>query len=678
MRVGEHIMETARRPRIAIYTRVSSEEQAAEGFSLEDQRAHCLAKLDALYGENLYACELFSDEGISGKLGLYDPAKPKKRFRPDLTRLKDALDRGQFDAVCIYGLDRLSRNYSLLPKLIEDVFGDGSVKLISVREVGIDLETPTGRAMAQLLNTSNALICDIGGQICKDASLRRRSAGYPIRAPLGWRWKADKDPNGRRGIEPDPERAADVKFIISEALSGKGARTIEKELLRRGIKTAQGTDRWYKKLVVDILLQPQHYGLVHIGNGEHVRGAHYEDRFFDPEDFETTRRLLAERTGEPVQFESRPEHLLAGMIDCDACHTKMRARQAQGRHSYYICHCDPAQEQLGCRGNSLRTDWADREVLEHIHTFLAQPSVLAEARKQAAGMAGQDRKRLDGDRRRLQSQIEKTHEAALRWSRRYNEEEDISRETFRQLDQQYQSELAEAQEALAHVERQLSDAATDTDDWSAIEQALSDMRTLWEQLTPPERKQVLREIIDRVSLRKLEDGSSEIRIKPRFAPEHLVLVPSLRGQVLTKRQMEALWLLGQNPGRKWVAKQLGQTVQGLNCTIRAARRRLEAATVEEAIERGREIITPYAKWLDLQGRAQRLEGRAGQPKFTAQETRVLQALGEGLNGPQIAQQLRMQPNTLYVHFHNMREKVGAGTNKQLLDFAKRAGLMPQA
>lgn len=677
-------METTRLPRIAIYTRVSSEEQAAEGFSLEDQRAHCLAKLDALYGENLYTYELFSDEGISGKLGLYDPAKPKKRFRPDLTRLKDALDRGQFDAVCIYGLDRLSRNYSLLPKLIEDVFGDGSVKLISVREVGIDLETPTGRAMAQLLNTSNALICDIGGQICKDASLRRRSAGYPIRAPMGWKWKAEKDPNGRRGIEPDPERAADVKLIIGEALSARSARAIEKELIRRGIKTAKGTDRWYKKLVVDILLQPQHYGLVHIGNGEHVRGAHYEDRFFDPDDFETVKRLLAERTGEPAQFESRPEHLLAGMIGCDACQTRMRARQAQGRHSYYLCNCDPAQEQAGCRGNSLRADWADREVLEHIHTFLAQPDVLAEARRQAAGMAGQDRKRLEGDQRRLRGQIEKTREASLRWSRRYNEdnegEKNISREAFRQLDQQYQRELAEAQEALARVERQLSEVTTHAEDWSAIEQALSDMRTLWEHLTPQERKQILREVIDWVTLRKLEDGSSEIRIKPRFASEHLVRVPSLRGKVLTKRQMEVLWLLGQDPDRKRVAKQLGQSVGGLGATVMAARRRLGVATTEEAIERGREIIAPYVKRLDLAGRAQRLEGHARQPRFTQQETRVLQALGEGLNGPEIAKRIGLNSasSTIHVHLRNMREKVGAGNNKQLLDFAKKAGLMPQA
>jgi DNA-binding CsgD family transcriptional regulator len=148
---------------------------------------------------------------------------------------------------------------------------------------------------------------------------------------------------------------------------------------------------------------------------------------------------------------------------------------------------------------------------------------------------------------------------------------------------------------------------------------------------------------------------------------------------MTKRQMEAYWLLGQGLTRKRVAKQLGQTTNGLNCTFVSGRRRLGAATVEEALEQSREVIKPYVKWLDLEGREQRREGYGGQwPQFTPEETKVLAALAEDLKGPQIAERLVTKPSTIYVHLHNMREKVGAGTNKQLLDFAKEAGLIAQA
>ncbi|MEN6546022.1 MAG: recombinase family protein [Armatimonadia bacterium] len=671
-------MKTRSMPHIAIYTRVSSEEQVSEGFSLETQRLQCVAKLDEIYGENLYEAQVFSDEGVSGKLGLYDPAKPKKRYRPELTRLKHALDLGEFDAVCIYGLDRLSRNYSLLPKLIEDVFSDGSVELLSVREGGMECVTPTGRAMAQLLNASNALLCDIGSQVVKDASFRRRKEGYPIRAPMGWKWKAEKDANGRRGIEPDPEKLETVKFIISEFLAGKGARTIAKELMGRGIKTAKGTERWYKKLVVDIILQPQHYGLIHIGNGEHVKGTHYESRFFDPEDFEEVKRLLKQRTSEPAQFDTHPEYLVGGLVECKHCHVKMRGRRGRGRRRVHACQAEAWQQQPGCTRNSIRADWVEREVLEHIHSFLNQPQLLKAARKEALGLVGREGKRLQEDKRRLEDEIAKLHRKSLRWSERLNDEE-ITIEEYRQYKDELLRQQDEAAVALAEVQRQLESSARGSEDWAAIEQALSDMERLWEQLTPAERKQILREVIERVSVGKLEDGSFEIRVKPRFGPEHLVHVPSLRGQTLSKRQMEAYWLLAQGMTRKQVAKRLGQTVGGLNCTLMAGRKRLGAASVQEAIEQGGEIIEPYVKWLDLQGREQRLPGRGPQwPQFTIEERNVLMALAEDAKGPEIAERLGIKPSTVYVHLHNMREKVGAGTNKQLLEFAKEAGMLAEA
>ena len=85
------------------------------------------------------------------------------------------------------------------------------------------------------------------------------------------------------------------------------------------------------------------------------------------------------------------------------------------------------------------------------------------------------------------------------------------------------------------------------------------------------------------------------------------------------------------------------------------------------------------KWLDLEGREQRRNGQGEQwPKVTPEEAKVLAALAEGLKGPEIARRLDIKPSTVYVHLHNMREKVGAGTNAQLLAFAEEAGLLAEA
>jgi hypothetical protein len=436
------------------------------------------------------------------------------------------------------------------------VFGQGDLRLISVRETGIEVTTPTGRALSQPLNASNALLCDIGSQICKDAQLRRRREGYPIRAPMGWRWKAERDPNGRRGIERDEDQAEVVKFIIGEFLAGKSSRSLARELVQRGIKTAQGSDRWYRKLVTDVLLQPQHYGLVHVGKGEYVHGAHFEQRFFEPEDLGRVRRLLRERGSEACRYEPSPKFLLGGLAECGCCGTKLRGRRGQGRYRVYACQAEAWQQTAECSRNSCRAEWVEQEVVEHIRTFLARPEVREQARREARALLGQDQKQLVAEQKRLGEQLEKLKHQSLRWAERFNNDE-ITAEEFRE----YKDELLRQQEAARQVlegaEQQLAQAARGDEDWASVEKALSDLDALWDELTAEERRQLVQEVIEKVTISRQEDGAVQVAVKPRFQSERTVVVPSFRGQVLAKRQMEALWLLGQGMTRKQVARQLG-------------------------------------------------------------------------------------------------------------------------
>jgi len=650
-------------------------DQVEGGFSLEQQEEACRAKLDEKFGKNLYEVEVFSDPGISGKLSLYDPTKPKRAFRPALTRLKDALDRGEFDAVCVYGLDRLSRSYSLLPRLIEDVFAQGDVELISVREVGIDLKTPTGRAMAQLLNTSNSLICDIGGQIARDHKLLRRKLGYPIRPALGWRCKAEKDPNGRRGIERHPEQAEAVEFAIREFLAGHGTRAIATAMRQRGFRTAGGRDRWYRKTVQDLLVQPLHYGLIHLGEGEYVQGVHFEERYFDPEVFDRVKQMLADRTPDPPHYDSHPEFLLGGVAYCAHCGTKLRGRRGQGRFRVYTCQAEPWQQQPECSRNYCRADWVEREALEHVRGFLENPALLEVARREARALLGEDRTQLTAEKKRREQELAQWRTKTSRWYQRLNDDV-ITPAEYREYRQTLDENVKEVERRLQEIDGQLAQTPDFKSEWEGVEQALGNLGALWETMTAEERKLLVREVLERVELRLIEGGGSEVRIKPHLLPEDVRSIPSLRGQLLTKRQMGALWLLGQGLSRKEVERQLGRGPGGLNCTLSAARRRLGVGSVAEAIAVGQDLIRPYVKWLDLEGREKRLvRPESRWPTLTAEERRVLEALAEGLKGPAIAERLGMTSGTVYVHLHHMRPKLGAANNQQLLKFATEAGLL---
>ena len=83
--------------RVDGYVRVSTDEQASEGVSLDAQSEKVLAYA-ALYG--LDFCELHTDAGESGK----------SLKRPGLSLALNRLDSGAIDGIVVAKLDRLTRS----------------------------------------------------------------------------------------------------------------------------------------------------------------------------------------------------------------------------------------------------------------------------------------------------------------------------------------------------------------------------------------------------------------------------------------------------------------------------------------------------------------------------------------------------------------------------------------
>lgn len=112
------------------YIRVSTEEQAKEGVSLDNQieriKSYCNYK-----GYGLL--EVIKDEGISGG---------KNRDRKGFVRLLERLEENDFDAVVLYSLERISRDMLTL-LCLEKLFDEYNVELHTV-EGEIDTSTPDG------------------------------------------------------------------------------------------------------------------------------------------------------------------------------------------------------------------------------------------------------------------------------------------------------------------------------------------------------------------------------------------------------------------------------------------------------------------------------------------------------------------------------------------------------
>lgn len=120
------------------YCRVSTYEQAAEGFSIEGQ-AEKLRTYATLH--DLGEVVVVSDPGLSGK----------DMNRPGLQQVLSMVEDGHVSNVLAWRLDRLSRNLADLI-LLADRLGQSGVALHSFTEK-IDLSSATGRMFYNILGS---------------------------------------------------------------------------------------------------------------------------------------------------------------------------------------------------------------------------------------------------------------------------------------------------------------------------------------------------------------------------------------------------------------------------------------------------------------------------------------------------------------------------------------------
>jgi site-specific DNA recombinase len=144
------------------YVRVSTEDQAREGVSLQAQQT----KLDAYaLVKDWTLVEVIRDEGQSAK----------SLVRPGLQRLLSLVEAGEVDAVIIYKLDRLTRSVADLDKLMK-LFERKGVALVSLQE-SLDATTATGRLMMNLLASVSQWEREVIGERTKDAMQHLKAQG---------------------------------------------------------------------------------------------------------------------------------------------------------------------------------------------------------------------------------------------------------------------------------------------------------------------------------------------------------------------------------------------------------------------------------------------------------------------------------------------------------------------
>ncbi len=169
------------------YCRVSTEEQAREGVSLEAQDEQ-IRKYCELYGLELV--EVLRDEGVSGK----------SMERPGMVELMSHVEAGEVEAVVFYKLDRVGRNTVDVLSFAETLQKAG-VALHSVTE-RIDTTSAHGEFFFTLLAALATMERKQIAERTEAALAHKREKGEWVgRPPVGYRSHARK----RQRKEPESQ-----------------------------------------------------------------------------------------------------------------------------------------------------------------------------------------------------------------------------------------------------------------------------------------------------------------------------------------------------------------------------------------------------------------------------------------------------------------------------------------
>ena len=231
----------AQKIKAAIYTRVSTEDQAKEGFSLDAQidklRSYCKARDWDIFDE-------YVDDGYSGR----------NIKRPAYTRMMK--DIGMWKVLLVIKMDRIHRNSKNFMLMMEDLIKQDR-EFVSMTE-SLDTSTAMGRFVMDIIQRIAQLESEqIGERVYlgmdQKAKINGGMLGFNI--PYGYDYQ-----DGRLVIN-EKEKII-VKSIFEQYIEGSSMKTIADYLNENNIPTKKNRT-WASQTISKILKNPLYCGKFH-------------------------------------------------------------------------------------------------------------------------------------------------------------------------------------------------------------------------------------------------------------------------------------------------------------------------------------------------------------------------------------------------------------------------------
>ena len=352
--------------RAVIYARYSSSGQREE--SIEGQLRDCY---EFARQKGLNVIGEYIDKAMSGR----------SDKRPDFQRMLRDSERGLFEVVITWKMDRFARSRY-----------DSAMYKAKLKKNGVQIlyaketipEGPEGIILESVMEGYAEYYSENLSQNVKrgyyDSALDRKTLGQKV---IGYRRGTD----GR--FEVDPAQAVIVHRIFMEYAAGERAKDIYERLNAEGYRTSRG-GLFNKNSIRRIILNEKYIGVYEY---EDIRDENGIPAIIDRELFGRAQEMIKINKDAP----GRRQHsfLLTGKIKCGICGEDMTGDSGTSKsgqvYAYYTCN--GRKYKKGCKKERAPKDWIENLVIAELAALVNNDDFINEVAESAFAYQNRERDR---------------------------------------------------------------------------------------------------------------------------------------------------------------------------------------------------------------------------------------------------------------------------------------------
>ncbi|KAB2367245.1 recombinase family protein [Bacillus cereus] len=510
------MIESMTTKNVAIYARVSTIEQAEEGYSIDEQ-IRVLNKFCEREGYLVY--DEYVDRGISGK---------NISGRPAIQRLLLDAEQKKFEVVLVWKMNRLARKSLDLMNIVEKL----DSKNIAFRSYTerYETETSTGKLQFQLM----AAIAEyernnIAENVKMGMIARAKEGRWNGGQVLGYDVVEISSDNRKRKdthLVINEREANTVQLIFQMYSSGHGYKSIANYINKKGYRTKKGKTFSLNAIKI-IVTNPVYAGYIRynvrkdwnekrrnninpnpiIQKGEH-------EPIISEEVWQIAQNVYQSRSCKPNRIHDG-EFPLTGIMRCPACGAGMVISRTTNTLKdgtkrvleYYVCGAWKNKGTLVCRSNGVRTEYADAFTLDKLQRLMHSDKLIKELVKSVNSRNGKIFVPLQKEFDMYAKQMNEVEQKLSKTFDAYTDEL-ISKAMYVEKAKRLEGQIQELKELMEPLRKQLQGNTVKVVSYEMIKEVLLNFSKAFQNaLTREQRKRLLHLLIHKITInedRKIE------------------------------------------------------------------------------------------------------------------------------------------------------------------------------